>query len=285
MKESAKTRLIEQKLAEGHGRINELGIDLSSDLLRQGELKELFRQRELKEEQARLVRIISHELRTPLSLIDSGAQIVSLRADQISSDDLRLRMTKVRNAVQRISILLHKLVDLVTIDTEASETQRVPSAISALVTNIATALVPPTQLQLTMPEGLCANALVEDGFAVSFALRTALGNAMLCSDEKSPIKVTAKVDASNAVIEVSNCGQAIPEPEIEQIGEPSLRGLPTMAAGGAGISLHLARELIEDLSGRLTIRTEANETTLSIQIPVMAQFVQPAEDKGGESIL
>ncbi len=281
MKESAKARLIEQKLAAAHGRIIEQDSDLSRDLLRQGALNELLRQRGLKEEQTRLVRIISHELRTPLSLIDSGAQIVSLRADQISSDDLRVRMTKVRNAVQRISILLHKLVDLVTIDTEASETQRLPAAISALVTNIATALVPPMQLQLTMPEGLCANALVEDGFVVSFALRTALGNAMLHSDAKSPIKVTLEVKANNAVIEVSNCGQNIPEPEIENVGEPYSRGLSATATGGAGISLHLARELIDQLSGSITIRSQASETTLIIHIPVTAQSVQPAAHRGG----
>ena len=194
-------------------------------------------------------------------------------------------MTKFRNAVQRISILLHKLVDLVTIDTGAPETQRVPAAISALVTNIATALVPPAQLQLTMPEGLCANALIEDGLAVSFALRTALGNAMLYSDGESPINVTLKFDASNAVIEVSNCGQINPEAEIEHIGESYLRESSAKATGGAGISLHLARQLIDQVGGRITIRSQASETTLSIHIPVTAQSVQPAADRGGENIL
>jgi len=251
-----------QQIADAHGRILRQDHDVT---------RALMRQRQLNEEQVRFVRVMSHELRTPLAVIDSGAQIVSMRAEQISAEYLRARMDKLRKAVQRISLLLHKLVEISTVDEAGQETEPVQVPLRALITDIAMSLVPAAQLQLTLPESSDENVVVADGMAVAFALRAALNNAMLYSCPGSAVGVMLKVDADKAVIEVSDCGPGIPEAEIEQVGQRYFRGSSANGKEGAGISLHLARKLIDRVGGGIAIRSRPGLTTVTIKIPVVAR--------------
>lgn len=262
-----------QRLGQAHERIVRQDLDVT---------RALVRQRQAKEEQVRFVRVISHELRTPLSVIDSGAQIVTMRAGQITGEDLRSRMNKLRRAVQRISQLLHKLVDLNNFDADANETELGPVELGALVSVLATSLVPADRLELAVAEVADGLAAVTDGAAVSFALRATLDNALLYSDPGTPVRVSLKVDGDHAAIEVSNCGQGIEEEEIAQIGEKYFRGMSARGTEGAGISLHLARKLIERIGGKITIHSRPALTILTIAVPLGTRLTQSPVDLGTE---
>ena len=228
----------------------------------------LLRQSQVNEEHVRFIRMMSHEVRTPLSIIDSGAQIVSRKAEEIDPGALRDRMAKMRKSVQRISGLLHKLVDLAAMDTKDAGTDAVVASLPALVAEAAETMVTPARLRLVEPGVGTSGLMTPHGDAISFALRAALSNAMLYSEANSPIEVRLERGEDRAVIEVTDCGKGIPPDEVEMIGQRYFRGSSSEGTQGAGISLHLARKLLGRIGGDIAIESRAGKTRLQIFVPM-----------------
>lgn len=227
----------------------------------------LTRQRLVNEEQVRFVRMISHELRTPLSVIDSGAQIIGRKAETLAPADLQGRATKLRKAVQRISDLLHKLVESSIMDNDHPDNDIMGVHLPPLVMETAASIVPPERLRLDLPD---CDVVTADSATVAIALRTVLDNALLYSAAGSPVTVSLNAADGVASIQVTDTGPGIPEDELPQVGQRFFRGTATTGKEGAGIGIHMARKLLERIEGRIDITSGGDipGTVATILIPV-----------------
>lgn len=235
----------------------------------------LVRQRQVNEEQVRFVRMISHELRTPLSVIDSGAQIINRKAATLAPEDLQTRAMKLRKAVQRISDLLHKLVESSIMDTQNPDAGLAGVHLMPLVIETASTLVPTERLRLNIPD---VEAITADSATVAIALRTVLDNALLYSDEGTPITVSLNAADGVASIQVTDRGHGIAAHEMPHVGQRYFRGAATTGKEGAGIGIHVARKLLERIEGRLELSSNASGTIATILVPVR----HPATSAGGK---
>lgn len=245
---------------------NQLG-DANQRILEQERLlsRALMRQRQVNEEQVRFVRMMSHELRTPLSLIDSGAQIINRKAETLKPDDLRARSIKLRNAVQRISQLLHKLVDSSVMDTDQQHAEVTGVHLQPLVLETASSIVPLERLRLDIAD---IDVVAEDSATVAIALRTLIDNALLYSPADAPVTVSLRASDGVASIQVIDRGPGIPEEELPLIGERYFRGSITTGKEGAGIGIYVARKLLERVDGRIDVSSSSSGTIATILIPV-----------------
>lgn len=255
---------------------NQLG-DANQRILEQERLlsRALMRQRQVNEEQVRFVRMMSHELRTPLSLIDSGAQIINRKAETLTPEDLRARSGKLRNAVQRISQLLHKLVDSSVMDTDQQHAEVTGVHLQPLVLETASSIVPLGRLRLDIAD---VDVVAADSATVAIALRTLIDNALLYSPEDAPVTITLRASDDVASIQVTDCGPGIPAEELPLIGERYFRGAITTGKEGAGIGIYVARKLLERVDGRIEVTSSPSGTIATILIPVRCATMveQPA---------
>lgn len=245
-----------EQLGDAHDRIVEQERLVSRALLRQ---------RQLYEEQARFVGVMSHELRTPLSVIDSGAQVIDRKADEIEPAELRKRVSKMRGAVQRISDLLKKLVASLSVEDDPAALAPRPAELDTLVNGLARDIVPAARLRLTLSG---QPAEVSDGPSLTVALRAIIDNAMRYAPEGTPIEVTVATQGGLAFLLVADQGPGIPPEELPLVGERFFRGTNATGMQGAGIGLYLARHTLETMGGNLAIESASTGTRVTCTVPL-----------------
>ncbi|MBF9149687.1 sensor histidine kinase [Novosphingobium jiangmenense] len=254
-----------EKLGEAHRRL--------ADQQRLTE-QALRRQQQASVEQMRFIRILSHEIRTPLSVIDSGAQILEMKAGGIGEADLRKRATRFRSAVERITGLLSKLGRSLDAGSEGPELVMASAApLDDIVSALTAEIVPADRLRL---EADVENAIVRDSGAISLALRSVLDNAVRYCPEGA-ITVRAVATQDTGTITVSDEGGGVSPVELGLIGTKFFRGNNAANQPGAGVGLFLARRVLESGGGSLILESGAGGTTVTLTFQVTTQADESPE--------
>jgi signal transduction histidine kinase len=97
-----------------------------------------------------------------------------------------------------------------------------------------------------------------------------LDNAVRYTSEGGRIHVQARRDGSNAIVTVHDTGIGIGEQELERVFERFYRAdeARNRQAGGVGLGLAIARELVMRHGGRISVEsTEGAGSTFTIQLP------------------
>lgn len=254
-----------EKLGEAHRRL--------ADQQRLTE-QALRRHQQTSVEQMRFIRVLSHEIRTPLSVIDSGAQILEMKAGNIGEADLRKRATRFRGAVERITGLLSKLGRSLDAANEGPEPVLASAApLDDIVSALAVEMVPAERLRL---ETHVENATVRDSGAISLALRSVLDNAVRYCPEGT-IAVSAVATQDTGTITVSDEGGGVTPVELGLIGTKFFRGNNAANQPGAGVGLFLARRVLESGGGSLTLESGAGGTTVTLTFQITTQAYESPE--------
>jgi len=212
----------------------------------------LARQRQINEQQARLVQVMSHELRTPLAVVDSGAQILERKAETLAPADLRRRSERMRGAVRRIAELIDKLVASLAPDESGGRA----GAAGARAVNLAEAVraagaaFASQRIAIGPLEPIAGLAQPE---ALRHALDSLLDNALRYSGQAGQVTIRLKAEEDRAVIEVDDDGPGLPDEELDEVGKPFFRGRNAAGTPGAGVNLHLAARYLGETGGRLDL--------------------------------
>jgi signal transduction histidine kinase len=120
-------------------------------------------------------------------------------------------------------------------------------------------------------EGSCPTGIVLTGNRqeLSQVLVNLLSNAADASKPGDRVDLLARTDGGDAIIEVMDRGQGIPEELRETVFEPFYTTKPT--GQGTGLGLSLASKIIEDHGGKLTIDSQAGlGTRVVVSLPLSA---------------
>jgi signal transduction histidine kinase len=111
-----------------------------------------------------------------------------------------------------------------------------------------------------------------------------LANALTHGLPQSPVRITARADENDLVLEVWNAGEPIPTESLSKIFEPFWRHSVSASRNGLGLGLHICSQIVRAHRGRITVTSTREHGTqftarlpLSSALPSMPALAVPGQ--------
>lgn len=242
---------------------------------------ELGNEREAAKWQRRLLDIASHDVRTPLSIIDSIAQLLEMKAAEISGEDLILRARRIRYAVKRMDDLLGTTLERARESRPELPFQPRPGDLEASVRAVAasysegdsggeggTLRAPPPAIRIAMPP---LPVFAFDRILIEQAISNILENAIKYSPGPAEIDIGARRDGDWVHLLIRDHGIGIPAGEFETVMAEHTRGANSGTIPGRGLGLSIVRQNAQSHGGTVAIEpTEGPGTTVRLTLPCLS---------------
>jgi signal transduction histidine kinase len=207
---------------------------------------------------------VLHDVRAPLSGIQALTE--ALEDDLLGPADTAHCLRRLEALAQR---LLHLTRDIAP-DADGWETTRVP--LGALVRDavvLASVIADVKGVTLTVA---CADETAHVVVAPPRIIRAVdniLGNAVRHSQPGSTIRIDVDADPDAGSIHVTDtCGGITPQ-EMERIFDRSFQG-QAGDIGSAGMGLFIARTLVEEQGGSISVKNRRSGCRFTLRLPVAA---------------
>ena len=253
--------------ADERSEVGRLGLALNTML---SNLEDAFAQRAASQERLKqFVSDASHELRTPLTSMRGYAELLR-RSETLDRDEVLMAAGRIEDETKRLGVLVDDLLLLARMD-QGRALQRNRVDLDALVSDaVADARVADPARRIS---ARVLAPLVVDGDEAR--LRQVLGNlirnAMVHTPAGTPIEVTLRPDAHDAVIEVCDHGPGIPPQEAAVVFERFHRTNPDQSRdrGGSGLGLSIAAAVVDAHKGRISVeQTPGGGATFVVRLPL-----------------
>jgi len=209
----------------------------------------------------------SHELRTPLAAMHAILGVI--REGERPPGDYRQALDDLAEEANRLRGLTEDLLRLARGEDKTMVT-RERVALSDLLTDVAESLRPLAEarglaLRVQVPEGL---ALTGDMDGLIRLFVNLLVNAIKYT-ERGEITLTARPEADELIVEVTDTGIGIPSQHLPRIFDRFYRVDPARSAGGAGLGLAIARQIAQAHGGKIEVRSAPGAgSTFTVRLPV-----------------
>jgi signal transduction histidine kinase/CheY-like chemotaxis protein len=275
------------QLQEQRGKLNRTikDLDASYQLLRQTNRELAVARQEadvLRDMRSRFATNLSHELRTPLNIILGFAELIYLHPDLYGTanwtEALRRDLAQIQRNASYLSELVDDIVDLARIDAMAMPIRRQVTALRSVIDDAVS-----TVQGLAADKGLaivvaCDEALPSlliDPVRVRQVLFNLVTNAIRYTQQGS-VRVSARLQANEVMVAVSDTGCGIPEAELANIFNEFYQvARPKLSADlGKGLGLAIARRFVQLHGGRIWAESEVGVgSTFSFSLPLAAKSV------------
>ena len=231
------------------------------------------RQRAERESEAksRFLATVSHELRTPLNSILGFNQLLASPGFGELNDRQRRYVENMARSGNQLLSLVNELLDLAKVSSGAMEFDRRPVSarlVAATVVDATAPLASARGVSLELAPGVDATVIADER-RLGQALLNLVGNAVKFTPDGGAVSVCVSVARRRVTIAVRDTGPGIAFEDRAHIFE-EFRQLPSgAAAGGSGLGLPLARQLVERMGGRLDLESELGAgSTFTITLPI-----------------
>lgn len=212
----------------------------------------------------------SHELRTPLAIVQSKLENILTNPNQKVyevSEDLAVSLKE----LSRLNKLTTDLLALARSDQNRSTYHLTKENLNILLSEIIEPFIEIAGFENRelVYEGEDVDAVV-DKDKIRELMIILLDNGLKYTNENDTIKVTLRNGLFDAVIEVADTGIGITEETKEKIFERFYREdkARSRSTGGNGLGLSIAKTIVTDLKGKITVdHNEPKGTKFTITIP------------------
>lgn len=208
------------------------------------------------------VATVSHEFRNPLTSITLAVELL-LAGEQgtLSSDGQRL-LQAIRDDARRLTNLVTNLLNLAKLEEGEIRMELESVGVADMV---ATAVDPlfmqlyekSITLSVQIPDNL--PDVYVDATKATWILTNLVGNAIRYTPPGGKIAVTASLGDNKVYIAVSDSGVGIPPKYHQKIFEKYTQVKGNGNAGGAGLGLAIAKEIVEAHGGSIWVESEVNK--------------------------
>ncbi len=238
----------------------------------QAQVQELGRLNHLKDD---FLSTVSHELRAPMSSIKMATQMleISLKSTGVLLDEstpISRYFRILREEGQREISLINDLLDLARLDAGVEPLHLTSINLQAYIPRLVEPFrerVHQQQQQLTVSIPAQFPPLKTEAAYLERILTELLHNACKYTPRGETIAISARVRANSLEIHISNSGVEIPPAERDRIFDKFYR-IPKndpWKHGGTGLGLALVKKLMEQLGGRIGVKSGHGKTTFVLE--------------------
>jgi signal transduction histidine kinase len=245
-----------------HAAIDEC-MTIGADELERAEVATMRRQGEFRE---RFMGILGHDLRNPLQAVVFTTAALLRREDTTAGQAQLLQ--RINGSASRMGRMIADLLDVTRVRLGGG----LPiDPAPARLDDIARQVV--DELQAAKPGRIVELSATDvrgtwDADRIAQVLSNLVGNALDHSPPDRPVRVRVRRDSAGAILAVSNEGEPIAPEALPTIFVPFVRSAPSMRAGGLGLGLFIAQQIVEAHGGTLTVVSAPGEgTTFTAWLP------------------
>ena len=233
-------------------------VETAEDLRRYAVELDLGRQvlSEQRAVQARddLVAVVSHDLKNPLGLIASQAALFLRFINPTDEGSVRLRggVERMQRAVERMSALIHDLLDLAKIEAGRFALQRRPEDFHDMMDEALLILRPLAEAKRIVVEDeiLSGSTVSADRERVYQVLSNLIGNAVKYTPEGGYIRVRAETSDKAILVTVADTGPGVRPEQLPHLFDRYWQARND-SRDGSGLGLFIAKGIVEAHGGRI----------------------------------
>jgi signal transduction histidine kinase len=210
------------------------------------------------EKQKHFITDASHEIKTPLTIIDANTEVIEMESGESEWT------ASIRNQIKRLTDLTNKLVFLSRMDEESSRLPMLDFSLSDAVEETARpfeAVAAAAHKQFFCeiePNITCTG----DESSIRQLISLLLDNAMKYTPEDGSIRLTLSASGKNKTLSVWNTADSIAPGRHDELFERFYRpdSSRNSATGGHGIGLSVAKAIVTAHKGKITAKSDDNES-------------------------
>ncbi len=212
------------------------------------------------------VAAVAHELRTPLTILRSEIEAVQ-DAVRPSTPEL---FDSLHDETVRLGRLVADLETLAAADAATFTVSRAPHDLSTVAADAVEGLRRRfAEAAISVETELSPVTVLGDPVRLSQVVTNLLTNAAKFTPSGGRVVLTVSEDGDQATLTVADTGSGIPPDELAHVFERFFRGR-NARAGGSGIGLTVASELVAAHGGRLTVTSLPGDgTTFRVTLPAL----------------
>ncbi|MGB7595610.1 MAG: sensor histidine kinase KdpD [Erysipelotrichaceae bacterium] len=202
-----------------------------------------------------LLRAISHDLRTPLTAIlgASSAVLENKNMDGQTKDKL---IAGVKDNAQWLIRMVENLLFVTRINDAALKINKTPEAVEEVVAEAVSRVrnqFPSAAIQVKVPDELMLVPM--DATLIEQVIINLLENAIKHSSSVLPIEVQVSLDETDAIFEIRDSGEGIPEDELPYLFEGYITNKKKSpdSSRGMGIGLSICKSIMNAHNGKIEV--------------------------------
>jgi signal transduction histidine kinase len=245
-----------------------IAAQIDNQLLHDQEHHALLDERAAGELREQFIAILGHDLRNPLHAVYASSDMLARR---LTDPALLTIATRIKNNARRMSGLIDDILDFARgrlgggIGVELTEIENLNAGLLAVVQELQDGQ-PDCQIIADIGVGCAVRC---DLGRLQQIASNLLANALTHGLPQSPIKISAKADANDFVLEVWNSGEPIPAESLDKIFEPFWRHSVSASRNGLGLGLHICSQIVRAHDGRISVTsTREGGTQFTARLPL-----------------
>jgi len=221
---------------------------------------------------------ISHELRTPLTLILAP---LSELAVIVKGAEAKQQVRVIRRNAERLLGLINDLLDLSSLDAGGLRLNLAEMDIRSVAASVHENSVPAALskgIDLRLSSDAPSERIWGDAHRLEIVLTNLVSNALKFTPREGRIDIRVRNREEGVEVEVEDTGVGISEEDLPRVFERFFQVNPTdrRRAGGVGIGLALAKELVELHGGTITVERPGDRgTTFTVFLPFGRNHIRP----------
>jgi len=240
--------------------------------------RDISADRMVEEVKSDFVAAVSHELRTPLTSIYGFAETLQREDVLFGEEERRIFLGYIASESERLTEIVDQLLNVARLDagdlTVEPEEIDVASVVTEVVETVEEAdAVNGHRFELDLPSEPLAAEADRDKLRQVFSIL--VENAIKYSPRGGTVTVGARRTDQGVEVRVVDEGAGIPLGEQERIFRKFYRAESTVrdGAGGTGLGLFIARELVTAMGGRIWVEsTEGEGSSFAFELPVASRL-------------
>ena len=237
-----------------------IASQLDRQLLQEQEHRALLDERAAGELREQFIAILGHDLRNPLHAVYAGSENLERK---LTDPRLLASVSRIKTNVRRMSALIDDVLDFARgrlgggIGLELTEVENINAGLATIVQELQDAQ-PDCEIisHIDVDRAVCC-----DLGRLQQVASNLLANALTHGRPHSPVKISARADENDLVLEVWNAGEPIPAESLTKIFEPFWRHSASASRNGLGLGLHICSQIVQAHAGRISVTSTREEGT------------------------